>query len=168
MAPTPPLRSPDAPAPPTQGDLGAALGQARALQRAALAGATQPLLRGKNLGLLCPTDNNAAEAALFRRAATELGAHVAQIRASLSDGSALQEVQHTARLLGRLYDAVACQGMPAGLVRQITQAVDMPVFEGLASADHPTAILAEQLDPASSALERRMFVVQAVLLGALA
>ena len=168
MASTPPLRSSDAHPSPVQGDASVVLAQARALQRTALAGATQPLLRGKNLGLLCATDDNAAEAALFRRAATNLGAHVAQIPASLSDSSTLQEVQHTARLLGRLYDAVECQGMPAGLVRQITQAVDMPVFEGLASQDHPTAVLAEQLDPASSVAERRMFVVQAVLLGALA
>jgi len=163
-----PLRSLEASAPLTQGDASAVLAQARALQRAARAGQTQPLLRGKNLGLLCATDDNAADAALFRRAATELGAHVAQIRASLSEASLPQEVQHTARLLGRLYDAVECQGMSSSLVQQVAQAVDMPVLEGLASLVHPTAVLADQLDLVSSALERRMFVVQAVLLGSLA
>jgi ornithine carbamoyltransferase len=168
MAPTFPVRSPDTPDPLPQGDASVLLAQARALQRAALAGQTQPLLRGKNLGLLCATDDKAADAALFRHAATVLGAHVAQIPASLSHTSTPQEVQHTARMLGRLYDAVECQGMPGALVQQVAQAVDMPVFEGLASLAHPAAALAEQLDLASSASDRRMFVVQAVLLGTLA
>ena len=150
------------------GDASVVLAQARALQRAALAGHSQPILRGKNLGLLCASDDNALDAGLFRRAATGLGAHVAQIRASLSDTSTPEEVQHTARLLGRLYDAIECQGMPSTLVQQVAQVVDIPVFEGLASAEHPTAALAEQLDLASPAPDRRMFVVQAVLLGSLA
>ncbi|HYN64874.1 MAG TPA: hypothetical protein VES36_09760 [Candidatus Limnocylindrales bacterium] len=90
-------------------DVSVVLASARTLQRAAQAGMTQPLLRGKNLGLLCEADNG--DAALFRRAAMELGAHVAHIRPSLSELSTPLEVQHTARMLGRLYDAVECQGM---------------------------------------------------------
>ena len=117
---------------------------ARALQRAAQAGTTQPLLRGKNLGLLCEVDDD-ADAALFRRAAVELGAHVAHIRPRLSELSTPEEVQHTARMLGRLYDAVECQGMAPALVQQVGNDAGVPVYDGIASQDHPTAQLAESL-----------------------
>ena len=57
------------------------LEQARILWRAAGDGTLRPLLKGKNLGLLCAVDDS-LEAILFRRAATELGARVAHIRPS--------------------------------------------------------------------------------------
>ncbi len=168
MASTLPPLNPDAFDPSMPNDVSAVLAHAQALQRAALAGRIQPMLRGKNLGLLCTADDDAGDAALFRRAATELGAHVAHIRASLSDLSTAQEILHTARLLGRLYDAVECQGLSTALVQQLAQAVDMPVYEGIASASHPTAQLAAQLDAVSSSPDRRRFVLQAVLLSTLA
>lgn len=139
------------------------LNQARALQRAAQAGVTQTPLKGKNLGLLCE-DADSADALLFQHAATELGAHVSHIRSSLSEASTAQDVAHTAHLLGRLYDAVECQGMSHALVRRISEAVDMPVYRGLASARHPTARLAEQLDGGSRSIENRHYVLQAALL----
>jgi len=144
--------------------VGGVVAQALALQRAALSGAVVPLLRGKNFGLLCDDEAKAADAALFRHAATELGAHVAHIRASLSERSSAHEVEHTARMLGRLYDAIECEGMPAALVQQLAHSVDMPVYGGIASLNHPTAALAEQLGPESPLDDRRRFIVQAVLL----
>ena len=141
--------------------------QALALQRAARVGPPQAWLRGKNFGLLCESEAATGEAAMFRRAAMELGAHVAHIRASLSEFSTPQEVEYTARLLGRLYDAVECQGMPSALVQQVGQAVDMPVYDAVASQRHPTARLADQLGSESPAKDRRRFVLQAVLIGSL-
>jgi len=148
-------------------DVTAVLANARTLQRAAEAGKTQPLLRGKNLGLLCEADGD-ADAALFRRAAVELGAHVAHIRPSLSELSTPQEVQHTARMLGRLYDAVECQGMAPALVQQVGADAGVPVYDGIASQDHPTAKLAELLGGDTSPADNRRFVLQAVLLSAIA
>ncbi len=148
-------------------DVTAVLTNARTLQRAAEAGETQPLLRGKNLGLLCEADGD-GEAALFRRAAVELGAHVAHIRPSLSELSTPQEVQHTARMLGRLYDAVECQGMAPALVRQVGNEAGVPVYDGIASQDHPTAKLAELLGSDTSPADNRRFVLQAVLLSTIA
>lgn len=144
------------------------LAQALALQRAALAGQPQQLLRGKNFALLCAADGMSAEATLFRNAAVALGAHVAHIRASLAESSTAHEVEHTARLLARLYDAVECQGLSGALVQGLGQAVDMPVYDTLASAQHPSARLADQLGPESPASDRRQFVLQAVLIGSLA
>jgi ornithine carbamoyltransferase len=140
----------------------ALLDQARSLQRAAAAGRVQPLLRGKNLGLLC-ADDNQAQARLFREAASELGAHVAHIGMSPSERSATQEVAHTARMLGRLYDAVECQGLDSALVRQMADEAGIAVYDGLACNDELISHLAGQLDNGLAAGDNRRFVLQAML-----
>ena len=150
-------------------DVAFVLDNARALQLAAQAGELRTLLRGRKFGLLCEVDNDsdsdrARDAALFRRAAVELGAHVAHIRPSLTDLSTPQEVQNTARMLGRLYDAVECQGMAPELVHQMGVDAGVPVYDGIASQRHPTAKLDELLGGDDSKLDKRRFVLQAVLL----
>ena len=144
-------------------DEAALLDQARTLQRSAAAGRVQPLLRGKNLGLLC-ADDTQAQALLFRQAASELGAHVAHIGMSLSEASSAQEVAHTARLLGRLYDAVECQGLASALVQQMAEVAGIAVYEGLASAEPLIERLAAQLGHDNTAGDNRRFVLQALLL----
>ena len=148
-------------------DMNALLARARELQFAARSGAPQRLLAGKNVGLLCEAADD-ADAALFQRAAMALGARVAQLRTSLSKLGTPDEVRHTARLLGRLYDAVDCMGMAPDLVNRISAEAGVPVFEGIASAQHPTAGLARLLDGSATLDDRRCLVIQAVLLSALA
>ncbi len=161
-------------------DVTLVLNSARALQRAAASGGSQGLLQGKKLGLLCQTDidgdkegdsgsdaQSNADAAAFRRAASELGAHVAHVRPSLTEASTAEEVQHTARMLGRLYDAVECQGMAADLVRRMSVDAGVPFYDGLACCKHPTARLAELLDGDASISDKRRFVLQAVLMNTL-
>lgn len=144
-------------------DLSALLAIARTLARTAKSGGPGTPLRGKNLGLLCEFDVD-AEAALVRRAALELGAHVAHIRPSLTEMSTRDEVRHTARMLGRLYDVLVCQGLPPGLVQQIGAEAGVPVLDGAASATHPTAPLTAGLDGGVSPDDARRFVLQALLL----
>ena len=146
-------------------DTGALLAFARELQNASHAGMNGRALRGKNLALLCDmVDTDGA--GLFQRAAAGLGAQVAHLRPSLSSLSTPQAVQDTARVLGRLYDAVDCVGMPPDLVRQIGAAAGVPVFEAISSSRHPTARLADQLSGAAID-DYRCSVIQAVLLSAL-
>ncbi len=154
------------PGPTSSDDADRVLAQARRLQVAAQAGLEQHPLRGKNFGLLCETDDDATR--LFRDAAVELGAHVAHIQPSFSELSTPADVQRTARLLGRLYDAVECQGMPPALVQQIASGAGVPVYQFLAGPQHPTARLAERLGGDWAPQDKRRFVLQAVLLGALA
>ena len=152
-------------------DVAFVLDNARALQLAAQAGDLRTLLRGRKFGLLCEVDTDsdrASDAALFRRAAVELGAHVAHIRPSLTDLSTPQEVQNTARMLGRLYDAVECQGMAHELVHQMGVDAGVPVYDGIASQCHPTAKLDDLLGGDASKLDKRRFVLQAVLLSTVA
>lgn len=141
----------------------ALLDSACRLQRAAQAGALQPLLRGKKLGLLRANEET-SDAQGFCAAAVELGAHVAVIRSAFTPQSQPNEVLDTARLLGRLYDAVECQGLAALLVQQLAGAASIPVYDGLATASHVSAELALLLAGDEPLAHKQRYVVQAVLL----
>lgn len=148
---------------PARFDRQALLDAARLLQRAAQAGDTRPLLRGKKLGLLRGADES-SDAWHFCSAAHELGAHVAQIRSAFTPDSTPSEVQDTARMLGRLYDAVECQGLPPSLVNQLADAAGIPVYDGLAPPSHANADLARQLAGNEPWADKQRYVVQAMLL----
>jgi ornithine carbamoyltransferase len=161
-----PPRPPQRPASLPAGDERALLDQAQALRRAAAAGRLQPLLRGKNLGLLC-RDDGTPSALLFRDAAAALGAHVSHIESSRLERSSPQELEHGARMLGRLYDAVECQGLDAGLVRQLGVLSGITVFNGLAADEAQIARLVLQLGDDATSAEHRRLAMQALLLQAL-
>lgn len=143
------------------------LGNARVLQSAADPGQTTSLLRGKKLALLCESEDG-DDAILFRSAASALGAHVSHIRPRLTDLSGPDDFQHTARMLGRLYDGIECQGIAPELVEVIGRESGVPVYDGLASARHPTALLAAMLDAEASPARQRELILQTVLLSTLA
>jgi len=150
--------------------LAALVENARALQRAAQTGATQPWLRGKRFGLLLGADGPESQDAIsFDRAAVELGARVALIRPCLTEHSDAHEVQQTAHMLGRLYDAVVCEGMAPVLVHKLRLEAGVPVYDGFASSDHALAQATEMLGASTStAHDNRRFALQALLLQATA
>ena len=135
--------------------------QARVLMQGPAAG--QQLLAGKQLALLSP-DGSDSPAHEFVLAASALGARVAFVRPGLDEGSSDAQVEALARFLGRLYDAVECQHMPAGLVQRLALGAGIPVFAGLATAEHPTAALADELDASQPRSTRRRCILQAALL----
>ncbi len=149
-------------------DVDALLARANLLRCAADVGSwVDTPLRGRNIGLMCESGDSTA-ATLFRRAAVELGAHVTQLPPSLTAWSSIVEIRQTARILGRLYDGVECQGIPAALVRQMNAYAGVPFFDGIADVGHPTAMLAGRVGGRGSPEENRRFVVQAILIGAIA
>ncbi len=149
-------------------EIAALLESARALQLAAGSGAAiQPLLRGKKFGLLCGSDETTTDAAaLLDRAARELGAQVARIRPRLTELSTALDVQQTAHMLGRLYDAVVCEGIAPGLVKRLSLEVGVPVYDRITSANHLITQLAARLGPMGSIDDNRRFVLQALLVRA--
>jgi ornithine carbamoyltransferase len=146
-------------------DMDTVVANARTLQRFAQAGTPVSPLRGKNFALMSEQDDD-ADASLFCSAAETMGARVAHIRPSLSELSTAGDVVATARMLGRLYDAVECQGMARLLVAQVGRDAGIPVYDALASSQHPTARLALLLGDDSSPADNRRFVLQAMLVGA--
>jgi ornithine carbamoyltransferase len=151
----------------TAAETAAVLSSAESLQRADAAGRPKPLLRGRNLALLC-RDVDQPDALLFRRAALELGAHVSHVAVGLNENSSSSDVAHTARLLARLYDAVECQDMPSDLVQRLADASDIAVYDALASPAHPTAALTRQLGDAEHSADNRRYLLQALLLSTMA
>ncbi|HEV8689212.1 MAG TPA: ornithine carbamoyltransferase [Ideonella sp.] len=147
----------------TDSDLHALSDRARALRRGALANSAHRPLRGRNIGLLCETTAD-PDATLFERAATGLGAHVSHIRPSVADLAGDDAVQATARMLGRLYDAVECEGLPGALVERLRTHAGVPVFDGLGSAAEPGATLAAALDGGQVSADNRIYLIQAALL----
>lgn len=143
------------------------LGRARALQGHVGAAEHALPLRGKYLALLCDSEDSEGAIA-FRRAATELGARVATIRPNLTADSTPNEIEHTARMLGRLYEAVECQGMAETLVSAIARNAGIPVYDGLATDRHAIAGLAPLLGIEATPVRRRALLVQAALLGSIA
>ena len=125
---------PPAPAEPLPSEERRLLEQARTLQRAATAGRVQLLLRGKHLGL------------------------------SLSPQTDPQELTHTARVLGRLYDAVECQGLDSALVQRMARSAGITFYDGLASKDPRLARLTQLLDPQHASPASPRFALQALLL----
>lgn len=136
------------------------------LARSLAAGGATPSLRGRNLALVCEEDD--ADTALLRRAATGLGMQVARIRPALGADSSAREIEDTARVLGRLYAAVEWPGMPLPLLEQVARGAGVPVYDGMSSAGHPLARLAEQLPGEDSDEDKRCLLLQAVLVGTLA
>jgi ornithine carbamoyltransferase len=139
------------------------LAQAELLLAAARGGTAGALLRGRHLALLC-SDAGQPAARLFHVAVEALGARVSDI-APLHPDAAGRHAD-TARLLGRLYDAIECQGLESTVVAELRSHAGVPVFAGLATDAHPSAWLAARLD-APDPERRRVALLQAVLVRAL-
>lgn len=141
------------------------LERARSLLGTARAGRSTQALKDKRVGLVCRSEDQ--DAALLRQAAMDLGAHVSDIRPCLTAESGAEEVAATAKMLSRLYDVVVLQGQPTGVAERLADVSGVPVLNDIASASHSTALLAEEVDPATVSSEGRRYVIQAVLLEAL-
>lgn len=122
--------------------LRALIDSAGRLKRAAATDAGLPqLLRGRRLALLSD-DHDSPAAAAFTMAATELGGHVARVRAS-NPGEARRDPRDMAALLGQLYDAIECQGLPEAELRQLGRDAGVPVFDAIGDPAHPLNLLAQ-------------------------
>ena len=152
--------------PSSSSDRDLVLANARRLRHAVDPRQRQALLRGKNLALMCESPEG-ADATRFREAALDLGAHVAFLRTGLAELTLGDVRQHTAQLLGRLYQGIECQGMPADLVAELGREAGIPVYDGVATAAHPFAGLASLLDDDDAVEDRLRLVVQAVLVSSL-
>ena len=141
------------------------LDSAADLRRAARAGTPQRPLRGKNIALLAPSaDLPAARAAT--RAALALGAHVAHVRPDSLPPMGAPAFADTAGLLGRLYDAVVAEGVPAALVRELEAAADRPVLDDIAGDTHALRALANAMTRFDGLGDHHEWLLQALLVQA--
>lgn len=100
----------------------------------------------------------------FQQAAIDLGARTAVLAADLTLASTPQTIEDTARLLSRLYDAVACDGLPDQVVAALAQTATIPVTSGYIRAAEQAGALATRLDGADAPRHKRRRILQALVL----
>ncbi|AHB36073.1 ornithine carbamoyltransferase [Spiroplasma apis B31] len=115
---------------------------ARDLKRAKYAGNEIPKLTGKNVVLLFQKDSTRTRCA-FEVAALDQGAHVTYLGSAGSQMGKKESIQDTARVLGRMYDAIEFRGFKNSDVEALRDYSGVPVFNGLTDKYHPTQILAD-------------------------
>ena len=101
-------------------------------------------LVGKKIALIFEKESIRARSA-FEVAAYDLGAHVTIIGPSDSHIGHPEPVKDTARVLGRMYDAIEYRGFNDQIVEELARWAGVPVYNGLTDEWHPTRVLADFL-----------------------
>ncbi|MDW8395703.1 MAG: ornithine carbamoyltransferase [Anaerolineae bacterium] len=114
------------------------------LKAAKRAGAERPRLSGKNIALIFEKDSTRTRCA-FEVAAYDQGAHVTYIGPTGSQMGHKESIEDTARVLGRLYDAIEYRGFSQEVVETFARYAGVPVYNGLTDEFHPTQVLADLL-----------------------
>ena len=116
----------------------------RDLKRAKYTGTEEPHLKGKNIALIFEKTSTRTRCA-FEVAAHDQGAHVTYIDPVSSQIGHKESMKDTARVLGRMYDAIEYRGFKQDVVQELTDYAGVPVFNGLTDEYHPTQMLADVL-----------------------
>lgn len=123
-------------------DLSYILDLARDLKRAKYAGHEVQRLKGKNIALIFEKASTRTRCA-FEVAAYDQGANVTYLDPVGSHIGKKESVKDTARVLGRMYDAIEYRGMSQQVVEALAEYAGVPVFNGLTDQYHPTQMCAD-------------------------
>ena len=123
-------------------DLSYILDLARDLKRAKYAGHEVQRLKGKNIALIFEKASTRTRCA-FEVAAYDQGANVTYLDPVGSHIGKKESVKDTARVLGRMYDAIEYRGMSQQVVETLAEYAGVPVFNGLTDQYHPTQMCAD-------------------------
>ena len=116
----------------------------RDLKRAKYAGTEQQKLKGKNIALIFEKTSTRTRCA-FEVAAYDQGAQVTYIDPNSSQIGHKESMKDTARVLGRMYDAIEYRGFKQEIVDELAEYAGVPVFNGLTDEFQPTQMLADVL-----------------------
>src|SRR6187397_2522781 len=114
------------------------------LKAAKYAGIERQRLKGKNVALIFEKDSTRTRCA-FEVAAYDQGANVTFIGPGGSHMGHKETAKDTARVLGRMYDAIEYRGFATETAEELAQWAGVPVYNGLTDEWHPTQILADFL-----------------------
>ncbi len=115
-----------------------------ALKLAKYAGSEVKRLDGKEIALIFEKTSTRTRSA-FEVAAFDQGAHVTYLDPSGSQLGHKESVADTARVLGRMYDAIEFRGNAQSDVEELAANAGVPVYNGLTNEWHPTQMLADFL-----------------------
>ena len=116
----------------------------RDLKCAKYAGTELQQLKGKNIALIFEKTSTRTRCA-FEVAAHDQGAQVTYIDPNSSQIGHKESMKDTARVLGRMYDAIEYRGFKQSTVQELADYAGVPVFNGLTDEFHPTQMLADVL-----------------------
>jgi ornithine carbamoyltransferase len=114
------------------------------LKAAKKEGREEQKLVGKEIALIFEKDSTRTRCA-FEVAAYDQGAHVTFIGPGGSHMGHKETAKDTARVLGRMYDAIEYRGFAQDTAEELAQWSGVPVYNGLTDEWHPTQILADFL-----------------------
>jgi ornithine carbamoyltransferase len=101
-------------------------------------------LAGRSIALIFEKDSTRTRIG-FEVAAYDQGAHVTYLGPTGSHVGKKESVKDTARVLGRVYDAIEFRGFHQLDVEALARFSGVPVYNGLTDEDHPTQVLADLL-----------------------
>jgi ornithine carbamoyltransferase len=126
----------------TQREFQYLLDLARDLKRAKYARTEQQHLTGKEIVLIFEKSSTRTRCA-FEVACHDQGAHVTYLDPAGSQIGHKESVKDTARVLGRMYDAIEFRGFSQVAVEEIAKSAGVPVYNGLTDEYHPTQMIAD-------------------------
>jgi ornithine carbamoyltransferase len=115
-----------------------------ALKIAKYAGTEVKRLPGREIALIFEKTSTRTRSA-FEVAAFDQGAHVTYLDPSGSQLGHKESIADTARVLGRMYDAIEYRGNAQADVETLAEYAGVPVYNGLTNEWHPTQMLADFL-----------------------
>lgn len=101
-------------------------------------------LTGKNIALIFEKNSTRTRCA-FEVGAADQGASTTYLGPSGSQIGHKESIKDTARVLGRMYDAIEYRGFGQEIVEELAQHAGVPVYNGLTDEWHPTQMLADLL-----------------------
>jgi len=126
----------------TQKEFKYLLDLSRDLKRAKYARTEQQHLEGKEIVLIFEKTSTRTRCA-FEVACHDQGAQVTYLDPSGSQIGHKESVKDTARVLGRMFDAIEYRGAGQGIVDELAKYAGVPVYNGLTDEYHPTQMLAD-------------------------
>jgi ornithine carbamoyltransferase len=114
------------------------------LKRAKIARQERQRLLGRSIALVFEKTSTRTRSA-FEVAAADQGAHTTFLEPSSTQIGHKESTRDTARVLGRMYDAIEYRGASQTTVEELARYAGVPVYNGLTDEWHPTQMLADAL-----------------------
>ena len=99
---------------------------------------------GKNIALIFEKTSTRTRCA-FEVAAADIGANAVYLDPSASQIGKKESIEDTAKVLGRMFDAIEYRGFGQERVEALAKHSGVPVYNGLTNEFHPTQVLADFL-----------------------
>ena len=99
---------------------------------------------GKNIALIFEKTSTRTRCS-FEVASADLGMHAVYLDPKASQIGKKESIRDTARVLGRMFDAIEYRGFGQERVEALAEFSGVPVYNGLTDEFHPTQILADFL-----------------------